>query len=353
MATKFTSNFLNPFEKLYYDTKNNPLFTEQDWDNLVSNYSQQDLENYSTLLKEANDKGLSDVLLKDDLFSSHDTEWKTLKLQNELGYTDNTELKQYDIVTGYKENGDEITEKQELTEKQYYDYLLNIQTERLKEQRQIKERNDFKANLSNWDIWWNSVGATLGELGVGAIETIENVSNLLDAYNEWQRQLLKVMPDGKNNWREASKSFREKLTDGTIDLGLGIKVKEWSKELHESLVEWERDNTYYTNDDGNYTSVGKIFGSTAYSVGQQIPTWFVGPAGQIGFYSSIFESKMQESFENTPSISTSKIIFEAAAESAAEYAIELGLGKLFGATGSDLLRGVSGTGKISTGISRV
>ena len=357
-GVRVRANFLNPYDELEFNYGGNPLFDKADFDELRYNRSSKDMDTYLNLISQY-DKLNIDSLKNDYFFDDMPLDNKLLKMSMDLGYIDNTDKKSYDIVVGYNSRGEEILEKQDLTEYEYYNKLLNEWVSYKQERKLLEEKQSNKALKSGWEIWWNSVGATIGELVIGGYDVVENMVNFADATIDTIAQLVNPAKDNKNNWTEAMAKFREQMSDDeTLP-----HLYEIADELHKELIEWERDNTYYVDIDGNYTDIGKIFGGVAYSIGQQLPAMAItalggGALGNIGFYTSIFESKLQDRFRddviaNNPSISTEFIIGEALFETYVEYQVEKWLGGAFGGTAQDLARGISGVGKFSTGISRL
>ena len=365
MATKFRTNFMNPFEEMKWSSQNNPLFKEDDWNYLMNYNTQSDVERYASYIKKAQDKGLADKFANDNLLNDFSVDEKIMFLATELDYVDNSELKKHDIVVGYDSLGKPKPETVEMTDKQYYQRLFAERTAYAKEQRLLQEKEDAKARMNGWQLFWNSAAATTGELVFGALDVVESVINLGDALVN--STLASIDPfnwgNGENDWMQ---TFRSSMADDKLinlsSLGLSdLSVDLVMDDALQSLMEFERDNTYYRDVNGNYTGMGKILGGVANSIGRQIPSILLTAAGippvisSTLFYSSSLSSNLKEDFRrfaDYPSISTEFIIAQNALNTGLEWGIELTMGKLFGDTLSDTLRGVSGVGKMSTGFKR-
>lgn len=348
MAVKLKSNFLNPFEKLYYDSVNNPLFSEDSWKNLLNNGTQTELETYSELIRQADEKGLSDSYLKDWHWNNMSLERQFIKMQSDLGHVDNSEVKDYDIVTGFDEQGKEIKETKQFTEKQYYDYLLEDWRTQYDEQLRLQELEQIKQDKSTTEKVLNTVGSTFARVGLGAFKAVESAVNLFEAA---------IMAAGKYadnlSIRKALDEFRYYMGDDKF-FGMDMVVEDTIKELEE----WDAQNTYFMNVDGSVTTLGKYLGTAAISVGEMLPSIFLNVAGtssaisQGTFYSSMFSGQLHQDIKDNPSIPTEILIFNNGVKVAAEMVIEKELSNFFGATKSDMLRGLSAPAKTGSSISR-
>ena len=350
MAVKIKSNFLNPFEKLYYDSVNNPLFSKDKWEDLLSNRSQSELEQYSELIKQANDKGLTDTYVNDWYWNDMSLERQLIKMRSDLGYANNVDVNSYDIVTGFDEQGKEIVEKKDFTEKQYYDYLLDSWKNELDEELKIRQLEQIKQDKSVIGKVAATVGSTVGRVGIGTLKAVEDTLNVFEALLNAGGELVNDL-----SLRDALDRFRYEMGDDSILGGMPMVTDD----LLKSLEEFDAKNSYYVKADGSATGFGRIVGSAAVSVGQMLPSIFLSASGvssaisQGSFYASMWSGQMHEAVNEYPSVSTEMLILNTSAKVAAEYAIEKGLAKVLGTTKSDELRGLLGSTKKVDGVVRL
>ena len=355
----------NKYEKAHDVLSDTALFDEGDWEYALGQ-GEDALNSYIDSVSNYGKITDIDTWKQNNFWDDADSEIRSMLMYKEF-YADDVEIKDYDVVTGYDEQGKEIVESQKLTEKQYYDKVLNDWRNYVQDEKIRLQEYENKANINNFHMIINDIGASVGEIGLGFFSVFENLINLADA--------LTVAPwtadySDADYWQFANvlDEFRRKLSgDYYIDLGF-FKVGEVVQDTREELHEWESKHTHYVTLDGERTTYGKWFGDTMYSIGQMIPSIMVGAwasaagMGSTGvsaltsgiFYGSSFEERMQERFrdERFNSIPTTFIVFESLLETGVEFAVEKALGSFLGNTGMDLLRGVSGKEKLLTGIKR-
>lgn len=367
-SIKISTKYHNPYEEDYYKLKGTKAFNQTTWDEM---YFRDPVEfsSYLSMMYKQNEMDL-DAMNDRWSFNRLDPDTQVMAMYAAT-YADNTKLNKYKITTGYDDQGKPIQEEREWTEYQYYDYLLQEGHLALMEQDALDARKQAKEDMSTFTRLMNDIAATGGEFLLGAAGVIENTVNLIDAIAGGVGEFIGLaglsLADPKNTagyptswsgiWNAVGNEFRERLSDDEVLPGFKEVVDETLNELRE----WEKDNTGYMTVDGERTFWGKVFGDAANSIGAQVMTGLVAAAlpgvglsskaagivANVGFYSSFAEQGMQERFrdERFASVATGNIIAEAGIQAGLEFAIEKGLGKLFGTTGADLARGVTGTGK--------
>lgn len=340
-----TTNLLTENERLKLRYEASPLFNEDDWYELTHNRSRDELYNYLGLADQYS-KVDADNLINNWHFNDMTVDQKMLKLSLDLGYVDDEKTSKHDIVTGYDDQGNEITETRELTDKQYYDYLMQNWLDYRNEEIKLEKRAIAKAEMSSWEKFWNTTGALFAEFGLGILDSVESLLNFTEAITAGT-----VMGIGEFSLSTGINEFYKYMTDDTLGL-----TPEFVDDLRADLHEWEMDNTYFMTVDGKTTTVGKYLAGAATSIGQQLPFWFMGPWGNIGFYATIFEQRVNQTADElgeNSTVSPAFVLGEAFVESGAELLIELALSRIFGATSSDALRGITGAKRTLRGISRV
>lgn len=380
---KFTSAHLNPYQQAHELLRNTPYFNKHDWETAL-NRGETDLQTYIGQISRYDLLPSIEDLEKDYMWSDMDFDQREL-LMHSLLDADNTNKKTYDIITGYDDEGNEIKERFEYTEKEYYQRLLKDWSNYRKESlaRLRLENNKYNADLGT-KLGYIGLTAWAGvkELGLGLYSVLENVTNLTHALVT--STYKSIADDDVGTWSE---QFREALSDDVMFSLFGWEINESAESWKASLMEWEMENTYFMNaSTGERTSVGKYVGEGLYTIGQLLPaivitvaTWGAGSAGlaasagaagasaastsasvasAIGqgiYYASMFEQAMQDKFrdEDFNSVSTGLIIFEAALKTGVEFLIEKGFSKFFGTTMADALKGVAGTVKKTGFIGRL
>lgn len=357
---------LNKYEYAHNVYKDSPLYDEQSWQTFLEE-GEDALNSYLSNVSRYDQIGDVEQFKLDNQWDDMSPDLKNLAMYIEFD-ANNTDLNTYDVVTGYDANGKEIKEKRELTEKQYYQSVIDQWKEYNSHQQSLFEEQQRKNNRGFWSKMWSGIGAILGELGLGILDTMESWINFADAIIGSLDQLDEI---GEGKFLD---EFRERMSDGRM-LNFGGDAKDWFPEvvdeMRTNLYEWERTNTTYVSINGERTSLGKILGDTAYSIAQMIPAMLLSTAtaystgtktlpkavGTVSFYTGSFESRLQDKFnsEDFNSVSTEFIIGEALLETTAEWAVEFTLGKFFGETGIDMLRNattVTGRGKLLTGLAK-
>ena len=374
---KMTSVSLNPYEVSYNKLKNTPLFNQTEWEQMLSR-GQLDLDNYISVISQYDKLPDYESMVSEKNIDRMDLDTKMLYYYNKLGYFDDKDVKSWDITTGYDEQGKEIKEKFEGTEKQYYDRLLNdwqlYDQAKLKAERIQYERD----NMGFFEKLYNTVVGVLAEGGRGIIDGIANFANLVESI------VISAGDFFVGDWSDIGKDFRQSMSTSIWkDIG-GEELESWyNDDFVGEHIRWMQNNPWLYKDDGSQTFVGQMLAGSMYSIGQMIPGLLAGAginmamsttptiaggaslfgtlggatkagisaatasriAQQTVYYGSMWSSQVHEDFNNPElaSLSTLSILTKDTAIVAADYAIEQISGHLLGGTVMDRLAlGISG-----------
>ena len=375
MSFKLKSTNLNPFQSAYDFLKNTPYFNKYDWEEALKR-GDTELTQYIGQISQYDKLPSLDILEKEYSWSDMDYDRRSL-LMFALNGADNSEKKNYSIVTGYDDKGNEIKQDFEFTEKEYYEHVLKEWSDYNKEVIGFRLKEQSKHNAAIWQKLWYGMKtgyALLGEAGIGALNAVENVVNLFDAVIASFGSIFEKSDDPA--MIHFAETFRESLSDDDMINLFGLTLPEVTDDWYQSFLRHEYDiDTYMFKANGERTSFGRTAGGIAYSMGQMIPSILlanvagaagassklVSLIGQGTFYGSMFETALQERFKDDDfdSVSTGLIVGEAALKTGLDYLSAFAVGKLFNGfsniagrrvTKMDAMRGVLGATNKSSGI---
>lgn len=333
------SNYLNSYEAAHDLLQTTPYFRQDDWQEFAK---RGELDNYIGVLSRADELPSFDQFAEENRFDLLDADKRYTYMANEL-LGDKTNVDTERILTKYNDDGTITEYKQNMSDYDYTKYLLNQYKDYkiAEENRQIEQER--KDDMNGFVKFLASVAGTAGEFTKGALDLVSGVVSIVGA--PIGGIVTAAQGDGFN------KGEREVL-GGALDISDNIG-------LTEALDKFERENTFLKDLDGNLTSFGKIFGQTAYSFGQILIPGVVGKtlsaagvsanvAGKIstGIYYTGMTGNNVKDMMNDPSMATVptwEIIFNAVAKSAVEYAIQVGVSKIFGTSTIDKLIGIGGS----------
>lgn len=333
------SNYLNSYEAAHDLLQTTPYFRQDDWQEFAK---RGELDNYIGVLSRADELPSFDQFAKENRFDLLDADKRYTYMANEL-LGDKTNVDTERTLTKYNDDGTTTEYKQNMSDYDYTKYLLNQYKDYkiAKENRQIEQER--KDDINGFVKFLASVAGTAGEFTKGALDLVSGVVSIVSA--PIGGIISAAQGDGFN------KGEREVL-GGALDISDNIG-------LTEALDKFERENTFLKDLDGNLTSFGKLFGQTAYSFGQIMIPGIVGKAlsaagvganvaGKIssGIYYTGLTSNNIKDMINDPSMATVptwEIVFNAAAKSAVEYAVQVGVSKIFGTSTIDRLIGIGGS----------
>lgn len=333
------SNYLNSYEAAHDLLQTTPYFRQDDWQEFAK---RGELDNYIGVLSRADELPSFDQFAKENRFDLLDADKRYTYMANEL-LGDKTNVDTERTLTKYNDDGTTTEYKQNMSDYDYTKYLLNQYKDYkiAEENRQIEQER--KDDMNGFVKFLASVAGTAGEFTKGALDLVSGVVSIVSA--PIGGIISAAQGDGFN------KGEREVL-GGALDISDNIG-------LTEALDKFERENTFLKDLDGNLTSFGKIFGQTAYSFGQIIIPGVIGKAlsaagiganvaGKISsgiYYTGLTGNNIKDMI-NDPSMATVptwEIMFNAAAKSAVEYAVQVGVSKIFGTSTIDRLIGIGGS----------
>ena len=332
------SNYLNSYEVAHKLLQTTPYFRQDDWQEFAK---RGELDNYIGVLSRADELPSFDQFAEENRFDLLDADKRYTYMANELLGDKNNIVER--TLTKYNDDGTITEYKQNMSDYDYTKYLLNQYKDYkiAEENRQIEQER--KDDMNGFVKFLASVAGTAGEFTKGALDLVSGVVSIAAA--PIGGIVTAAQGDGFN------KGEREVL-GGALDISDNIG-------LTEALDKFERENTFLKDLDGNLTSFGKIFSQTAYSFGQILIPGVVGKAlsaagvsaniaGKIstGIYYTGMTGNNIKDMINDPSMATVptwEIVFNAAAKSAVEYAIQVGVSKIFGTSTIDKLIGIGGS----------
>ena len=326
-----TWSYANMYEALYNKFSQYKNFNLDMWRESIE-FGEQD--QYLALLEQNKDNTLSSMFYDENYY---DYERMMLELYLPQANKENSIERfttKYDPTTGeeYQESLGNMSDYD------WISYQINLSEEIRLEEIARQQEEDAKENMSWWAKTGHTVLATAAEFGIGISTGLAGVADLFRSLGyataEW-------LADGEN-WADAYVEY--------------YGEKGWlafqQRGLVEALAEYERTHTYFRDIDGNMTNLGKYLGGVANSIGMMIPSILVNMAapgfGQFAFYGALYSQNLHENASDPykKEAPAGWIIGNAAAKTAAEAVIEIGLSKVFGVTSMDKLRGAKGTGKV-------
>jgi hypothetical protein len=271
-------------------------------------------------------------------------DYEAMMMEMYLPFADNTKLEKYTQDVYDPASGKWVTEDLgEMTQRQYYEYLLS-NTRTAQEQQITKDLEQWrKDQLGWWGQFGHDVLATLSEFGEGLLSGLAGILDVVLMLGT-AGQIANWTYEGEGNYLDA-------FVDYFGENGLTAAEK---RTVRAALDEYERTHTHFRDIDGNMTGVGKYVAGIANSIGMMVPAivvnYFTGGTyglawmGTATFYASIFSNNMYENATN-PNTANSPSwlkITNAAVKTGVEAVIEWGLGKMLGGTIQNQMIGIGG-----------
>lgn len=374
MATlQLTPKYFNSYEAAH-DILSKKNWFRQDWWQKEAQKGQ--LDQYITLL--SNEDKIDNDKLYDEYNAAYaDDDTMLAALYNEY-FADrtntNTEREKYKLneYNNYilDASGKPVMEKYTASD---YDYYKSI----------IKERNDVnyakylrqqekerKDSMSFFTKALADVGAGALHLVAGMADKVANVVNSIYAVGEGVNALIK----GENPF--------DAMVNANISEAGGVGV---TQEAMEWISDFERRYTHLQNIDGEYNFFGKIVSGVMTSLGEMLPSMAVGnivgsvltnagvavntannvrkAVSSLVFYQGITAKSVRETYQqfarDNVSVSSAAILANATIKSTLQLGVEIGLGKILGASGLDNLvfgrsvEGLTGKSLASAGTKRI
>jgi len=352
-----TKNYNNPYEAAYNALKRNPWFNQSDWD---VHAKRGRLDDYITLIEEANDKLDYDKFSGQYLFDRLNTDERFSITANEL-LSDRITNKTRTENFFNEETGKEDSRTFEMTDYDYTKYLINS---RLKEEYE-------KINREREQERKDSMNGFLKALANSASVVLEPVKGVMDFTND-MISIVEGVTDGFTSVAKGNKfsdGFREAFNTNKWG-GADWRIFD-NAGLTDGIVEFEKKYSDFRDLDGNYTNLGKYLGGVGYSLGKAIPSMAlnlvtVGVAGAGSktasttakvatalYYTGMGADTFRElaSDPSLASVPTYKLMLNASVKTVVEFAIQKGVSIAFGPTQLDALifgETSKSIGKIST-----
>lgn len=340
MATIKTSNdYLNPYESEYVKLKGNPFFDDKRWAEFAN---RGELDSYIYLLNRTdklptfekfNEENPVEFLTRDGQFNKMANEIAGNRTNVDEERIDNV----YDETTGkykevkYKMSDYDYTNK---SIEEYRKYEMS-KIERVAEQDK-KDSMNIVAKIAHGII---SVPI---EAAVGLTDFIDDISGLMGSTAAGFNALI-----DNNSETNFDNAFRKEQIGKHYELFNNI-------DFQKSLIDWESKYSVVRDLDGNYTTIGKVLGGVAYSLGQALPTMGIsGLTAKIGskvatagakaataiYFTGLAAGNANDMF-NDPSmgtVPTMQIVLNAAVKSSAEFLVMKAMSNVFGASTLDKL----------------
>lgn len=330
MALTRESVNINPYEKAYEELKNDANFSSTSWETAKR---RNQLNQYVGALYTAKEKG---VAIEP---TPYGYDYDMSKLSNEL-YSDKEVLKPREFTKIVVDDTGKEKEELEVVEMSDYEYNNKLLTDYSKykddSQKQMLEIEQKEARQN----FFTTIAATAGEFGLGIVENLD----FIDLINAPIDALI------------SGKDYKQAVKDGILG--------SLSDSLRASLDEYERTHTSLRDINGNYTTVGKMIGGTANSIGRMMPmvltssipglNAYAGIA-QAAYYGSMYQSQVRQMFNDSKfqNVDTFSIVTNSLLKTAIEYGTELLSDKLTGGAGTALDNIVFGRGTgVTKGLSK-
>lgn len=329
------------YDRMYSEAARHANFSTDQWSNAVKSNT---ANVYLDALKQT-DSLDQEKFRKDYNLDYADTNRKLTALYNEA-YGDKTKLKEYDIT-----DSEGRQQKVNMTEYDYTKYMINARNNYEQQLVDIQRKEMEKQERNAFGKFMGTVLSTFAleplkgvtDIGRGIISLPGGIS---EAVNQGD---FDAFLEGVNNTYKATSGFSD-----------------W-------IDSFESEWTYARNADGSVSSYGEYANAITYTIGQMLPSMFVGKgcgallqkagvsastAGTIAsvaskgtFYGAITMGRINDAYEAAyaqgVTVDTGAVLLNATLKSAVEIGIESILGKMFGPTAVDQMR--NGTGALRTG----
>ena len=356
---KLQQKSLNPYDDARKMLSNNMFYSDALWEKTAR---KGELDMYINAL--SNTSKISDLakFQNEYLYKYADDDTKLDALYTEV-YADRNELKTFTRIMKDKEgkpvvrNNELVYEEYQATEYEHYKNAIREHNE-INYQNILRQQEQERKDSLNWfaKVAHNMISVPL-EMVNGALTTLDGISNIVAASgNALWTGLTKGGVDKQDLVNNMVGAFGDTMASDTWRLFKNLGVQDW-------IVDFESRLTDMRDLDGNYTGIGKVLGPICYSLGQMAPAMALGMgAGALGkatglatnvyntlssatsslvFYGAMTSNNVRDTYQQMAlkgaSVPTAAILLNASIKSALEYAVEYGMGKLFGATNIDNL----------------
>lgn len=356
---KLQQKSLNPYDDARKMLSNNMFYSDALWEKTARS---GELDMYINAL--SNTSKIDDLakIQNEYLYKYADDDTKLDILYNET-YTDRNKLKTFTRIMR-DEAGNPVVRNNELVYEEYqtteYEHYKNSIREHneINYQNVLRQQEQERKDSLNWfaKTAHNIVSVPL-EVVNGVVTTLDGISNIVAASgNALWTGLTKGGVDEQDLVNNMVDAFGDTMASDTWRLFENLGVQDW-------IVDFESRLSDIRDLDGNYTGIGKVLGPICYSLGQMAPAMALGMgAGALGktaglaanvyntlssatsslvFYGAMTSNNVRDMYQQMAlkgaSVPIAEILVNASIKSALEYAVERGMGKLFGATNIDNL----------------
>jgi len=359
MAFRATTNYLNPYERSYFDlSRNQELLSRISLDDF--NAMWRDAANKGELYEYTNivipsllNKPVHEVQkeLSDINYQYLDDRNKRLAIQTlDANKTNVEQTRQRYKVNDFGDvmldkDNNPIMEEYQASDYEYFKSLLAAKGEQGYQKYLRQQEQEQKDALNVWQkIWYDTVGIGTG-LVYGLANQLDNLTNSLAAIGN-----AVVARDRKG----IADAIVETNASDTWRFFENAGLQDW-------IVDFERRFTDWRDINGEYTGIGTYIGGISTTLGQMVPSMaisFIG--GKIGgaagmsteavskmsdiisslvFYQGITAGNVRDIYREMAKYEVSPgnaaILANAVIKSALQYAVEIGLSKILGGTDID------------------
>ena len=347
---KLTPSYLNSYEAAHKILSNNPWFQESDW---LSMARSGELDQYITVLANTDKITDKDKFYSDYNYAYADDQTRVAALYNEL-LADRSNVDEPRKKLALDSSGNVILDAKgkptyESFKASDYDYYKSIIKNRNDEhyQEYLIEQEKERKNSMNGFVKFLGDTASIGtELAYGLANQIDNLTNSIAAIGDGITAYFKD----------------EDVADAIVDTNASDTWR-WFEQLgvQDWIVDFERRYTNVRDLDGNYSNTGKYLGGICSTLGQMLPSMVggkvVGSAAQkagaaaktvntlsqisstLIFYQGITAGNIRDMYKQfaaeKASVPSGAILANASIKSALQWAVEIGLAKVFGGSTID------------------
>ena len=347
---KLTPSYLNSYEAAHKILSNNPWYQESDW---LSMARSGELDQYITVLANTDKITDKDKFYNDYNYAYADDQTRVAALYNEL-LADRSNVDEPRKRLALDSSGNVILDAQgkptyESFKASDYDYYKSIIKSRNDEKYQeyLVEQEKERKNSMNGFVKFLGDTASIGtELVYGLANQIDNLTNSIAAIGDGITAYFKD----------------EDVADAIVDTNASDTWR-WFEQLgvQDWIVDFERRYTNVRDLDGNYSNTGKYLGGICSTLGQMLPSMVggkvVGSAAQkagaaaktvstlsqvsstLIFYQGITAGNIRDMYKQfaaeKASVPSGAILANANIKSALQWAVEVGLAKVFGGSTID------------------
>ena len=347
---KLTPSYLNSYEAAHKILSNNPWFQESDW---LSMARSGELDQYITVLANTDKITDKDKFYSDYNYAYADDQTRVAALYNEL-LADRSNVDEPRKKLALDSSGNVILDAKgkptyESFKASDYDYYKSIIKNRNDEHYQeylIEQEKERKNSMNGFVKFLGDTASIATELAYGLANQIDNLTNSIAAIGDGITAAFK----GEN----AEDAIVNTNASDTWRWFEQLGVQDW-------IVDFERRYTNVRDLDGNYSNTGKYLGGICSTLGQMLPSMVggkvVGSAAQkagaaaktvntlsqisstLIFYQGITAGNIRDMYKQfaaeKASVPSGAILANASIKSALQWAVEIGLAKVFGGSTID------------------